>query len=371
MKSSFSVCVAHLAFLLFTLLATPPVVLASGEDSSPSPAPAPTPTRVQFRPNQVCQCSYKILVDSVVDCNPPSRCSCMTENNDLSTCACGIGDGDPMVRYTCGESDCCVGYGVRRDRSRHLQMVLGNSTDEDVTVMDPSDKVHQELYQSYFEKCRDLNYDISLIVTSHLYVVASPSQSEDPTSAIGCPFLVTHAHFSNTEEASINSEEAGSEVKVATKELLVWYNKEQGEAQFLGEGTWRDKSYFVGQHPLHELAAAYEAVDATGEYDVVTNNCAHYILRLSQQMGISVDAKMTSFVTHRLMAESSNKMMTLMRDRVKDFSASNWFSYYFNSVVSWWRNTIMRSRSDGDTIDAATEEELMEQLVESTIATNV
>ncbi|CAB9501237.1 expressed unknown protein [Seminavis robusta] len=257
----------------------------------------------RFIPDQPCVCKT-----DVVDCTNPEDCTCLVQNEILSSCRCGLTAAATFRSYLCPTTECCAGHGTRR-RDRQL---MGADL-----AMDPDDPVHQELYKTYLERCGQYEYQTYLYVTHHMYAVASPPD-EAFTGDEACPFLVTHAHFDSRDSP-------------ATKMLLFWETKEEGEARF-ANGLWKDKSIQVGSFPLSELARAYEAVDleSDGPFDVVTNNCGNYIIRLALQLGIKIDPRIMSFVTQRLMEESSARFMKDLKGRMGSIWTViyEWIQYY-------------------------------------------
>lgn len=131
--------------------------------------------------------------------------------------------------------------------------------------------------------------------------MASPKEEGEQAN---CPFLVTYTTFSKQDNGA------------TTKQLLLWNTKEAGEAGFAG-GNYAANSYPIGTYHLSELARAYEEVNpATGRaYDIVNNNCASYMIDLAQALNVKIDSRVTSFVVRRLVEESSDSFLNMLRSR--------------------------------------------------------
>jgi hypothetical protein len=257
----------------------------------------------KFTPKQDCVCRGEVI------CKPKDLCTCLVKSNVLSSCRCGFSDADKFETNLCVQTECCDGYDDEEvQHRRHLK-----GADFEVDHDNPH---HQQLYQMYLETCGGYEYDVYLYVTSHLYAVLSPS-SPDAIEA-KCPFLVTHAHFESSDG-------------VAIKKLLFWESQEKGNARFAG-GNWEEKAMFVGSFSLLELARAYESVDldSDGPYDIVSNNCGNYIIRVGLQVGIRIDSQMISFVTQRLIEQSSAKFLDGIKAGVNSFwvFVKDWIQYY-------------------------------------------
>ena len=184
-------------------------------------------------------------------------------------CVC-INLDAPIPELPC-DSACCV----RR---------LGESSFE-VTEGDKD-------YQAIAEQCGNVEYEVSLYVTDHLYAVARPTVAT-------CPWLVTHADFEQDNTAQ--------------KSIHVLDDADEAHNLFQEETL-----YPLGNFQLTQLASAVEKADpaAAGEYHPITNTCAHYLLELAQGLEVPVDASMSLFVARRLLASKSQGFLDSIRQHV-------------------------------------------------------
>jgi hypothetical protein len=147
------------------------------------------------------------------------------------------------------------------------------------------------------DKCGEYAYDVSIYVDSHLHAVASPKEE---AVAAGCPFIVTHAVFDQSDGPG-------------RKEILVWWDKEEAESLFLADG-----SFPIGLFKLSDLAQAYEGAnpnaDGAGVYDVLTNNCGTYMVSLGLALGVQINTKMTAFIARRLLEHAGQELIHSIRE---------------------------------------------------------
>jgi hypothetical protein len=181
-------------------------------------------------------------------------------------------------------------------------------------------------YDSYLSDCGPFEYNVALYVdeSTHLYAVAFPKED---AAAAGCPLFATH---------SIVQLHGAP----ATKELLVWDDVEQGRNMFDNDGL-----ISVGAIKLADMARAFEKVElgSKGGYDIVTNNCATYLVNLASELGVKVDTRITGFVARRLLENSGSEFVNSVR-----------------ASVNYW--TLFQGRNLRSA-EAATDEEIVELVV--------
>ena len=143
----------------------------------------------------------------------------------------------------------------------------------------------QEYNTEQLEACVDYDYDGYLHVgDAHFYVVGVPG--EEAKSA-GCPAMAAHVVYE-------------SEDSVPVKQALIWNDPEECQSHF-------DESLYFGTWRLETLLEASKQAEYTrpGSYNIITNNCAVFLLDLTRILDVKIDARMTSYVTRRLLQESS------------------------------------------------------------------
>jgi hypothetical protein len=77
----------------------------------------------------------------------------------------------------------------------------------------------------------------------------------------------------------------------------------------------------VGTFQVADLASAFDKVEPGGSnnggaYDIVTNNCATYLVNLASELGVKVDNRITSFVARRLLENSGSEFVKSVRASV-------------------------------------------------------
>jgi hypothetical protein len=181
-------------------------------------------------------------------------------------------------------------------------------------------------YDRYLSDCGSFEYYVALYVdeSTNLYAVAFPNED---AAAAGCPMIATHA-IVQLHGAP------------ATKELLVWDDVEQGRNMFDSDGF-----VSVGTFQVADLARAFDNVElgSKGGYDIVTNNCATYLVNLASELGVKVDTRITGFVARRLLENSGSEFVKSVRASV--------------SYLTLFQGRNLRSA------EAATDEDIVELVV--------
>jgi len=161
-----------------------------------------------------------------------------------------------------------------------------------------------EEFISYLDECGSEEYEVSLHVgdNGHLHGLASPVEQEAVEA--GCPSLATHA--------SLSTEEDGN----SYKELLAFHDHEEFKDEFQGENA-----VSIGQFSLTDLAEAYEKAEVSENsvYDLLSNNCASYLVNLSRHLGVPIDRWIKSFVANRLLQGKGRHIVDQIRESFMGF----------------------------------------------------
>jgi hypothetical protein len=141
-------------------------------------------------------------------------------------------------------------------------------------------------------ECMADQYDMFLVMKgAHMTGLATPSATESL-----CPNVVFH---SNVEI------EGGMTKSVMTME-------QEGVSKI-----GADEKLHLGVESLSSIVAAFDRADVSkkGEkaYDAVTNNCVVLLRNMADPLNIPVDQRMIGFVSKRLLAESADHMIDLMK----------------------------------------------------------
>lgn len=255
----------------------------ASEGFLPPPPPPPATNEPTHSPtphtNDPCGCSLNYL-----DCSN-QECVC----NDLAAEDC-----------TCDYDACCLRRRVRRMLAADQTFLQGNA---DVVVA-------KEQTSLLLESCVSYDYESYLFVDTHLYGLAIPASAE--AIQAGCPFLAIHANFlSHTGHVQ--------------KQLLVWRSVTEGQLQFPSE-----YQYPMGVFPLHVLLEAFEQTPLPQQskiYDIVSNNCALYLVQLAKRLNITIDRHVAGFVAARLWQENGDSLLQAIRSSV------NYQSYFGGTSV--------------------------------------
>jgi hypothetical protein len=167
-----------------------------------------------------------------------------------------------------------------------------------------------DTYQQYLEACGHFEYPLFLHVDQHSHLLVYGVPPETAVEA-GCPFGAAHTVFVTRQGKP-----------VVVKEILMWTNVDEGLSMF------QEESLSVGTFKLADLARAYEATPdgtdesgkANGVYDIVTNNCATYMVKMATTLGVKIDSRITSFVARRLVEESGKDLANKIRSSLNYFS---------------------------------------------------
>lgn len=143
--------------------------------------------------------------------------------------------------------------------------------------------------------CWHEDYNLSLIVNGHLFLAAIPANEQS-----SCPPLLADARFMN--------DAGGFEPHMALSELsddMV--------------GPILDSAYPLGAFPLEELLLAFDTavVSADTSYDIMSNNCATFVLSVLSQLQLEVDQVIITYTVDKLLeSETVVGMMVEGMDQV-------------------------------------------------------
>jgi hypothetical protein len=237
---------------------------------------------------------------STGECYGASLCSCLTSANvfyagsnptGVLSCAEIVGKTFTMCTHTGSTSQACSAS--RRTRSRR-QLLKDDSSSSFLLEKGSAD------YHRYADLCGSFEYDVFLFVDDHFYAVAHPKEE---AASVGCPAVVTHATFQHGSEHY-------------KKEIMAWKTKEEADSVFP-----EDQSLFIGTFKVSDVVRAHEGVDPVPKaYDVLTNNCADFILSLASSLNVKIDAKITTYVTRRLVAEAGKSVADKIRKSANFFN---------------------------------------------------
>ena len=228
----------------------------------------------------------------MLTCQESLNCECRKENNQ-----CQCTEPGKLLFTVCDGDECC-NFGRRRLLLETADTFVQNDNDDDEM-------------QTLVKECGEYDYETRLYVDSHLYAIASPMRDAETA---GCPFVVTHSVYTGEEESGGGT---------TNKEMHIWTDKTKGETYF-ADGLLLEGSMRTGTFKFMDLVRAYQEADAGGGggdvYNVVTNNCGHFIVNLAKALGIQIDASMMAFVVRRLLQKSGKYLVARIRSSV-DYSS--------------------------------------------------
>ena len=73
------------------------------------------------------------------------------------------------------------------------------------------------------------------------------------------------------------------------------------------------------------MAVAYEKTEPTGSsthsaYDVITNNCASFLINMAVEMNVKIDSNVVSFAVRRLIQQSGKDLASRIRGSINYLS---------------------------------------------------
>ena len=152
-------------------------------------------------------------------------------------------------------------------------------------------------YGAFVKACGDLDYEGGLYIDEapHFYAIAAP---KGDAMAAGCPFLAASVEF-DSDNVSMH------------KQMSAWEDIEVAESFFSKE------SLAMGTFQAADLVSAFEESNAGGgSYDVLTNNCAGFLLSIASHLGVRIGSRETKFVTRRLLEENAKGLVQRIKSSV-------------------------------------------------------
>lgn len=155
-------------------------------------------------------------------------------------------------------------------------------------------------------KCDDLEYDVLLLIDSHLVMALVPSKEAEHS---GCKPFLFHAKFDE-------------ETKTMNKEVI-----EVDSTDIVFEGVLETGEHFLSldKFPLNELTYAFDeaAINAEGHddsFDIVENNCGDFLAHFLQIIGHKTsDDEMMAITSGLILANP--ELPNSMREKVVGTSA--------------------------------------------------
>ena len=180
------------------------------------------------------------------------------------------------------------------------------------------------------EECRQIDYNIDLIVDGHLVMALLPST--DATAA-GCKSYLMHSNFIK-------------ETDIMEKELIEF---DEPKAIFDTLSGTHDSLIPFGSYPLEEIIQSftYSSVNAIGhdddKYNIVWNNCGDFLATFLQNLGHRTSkAEMMAIASNLVLA--SPELVDKVRAEVKGTTVEHLSDLELMSMVVEMR---MSSMEDG------------------------
>jgi len=173
-----------------------------------------------------------------------------------------------------------LGLNVGPEFNSHLSQKKWNS---DAHVHDVDEAALTS--SARLDECGQVEYDVSLYVDNHMYVVATPRDAK-------CPVLASHAVFGDES---------------TSKQMLVWNTKEQ-VAVF-------DTALPVGTYALNDYVGAYKTANpGNGVYEIVENNCGDFVANMGVALGVKPTEEMSTYIVDNLIGNSRNNFVSSIRE---------------------------------------------------------
>ena len=111
-----------------------------------------------------------------------------------------------------------------------------------------------------------------------------------------------------------------------------------------------------------------------GNYDLVKNKCAHYVVKLAQQVDQDITPQIdypraTSFVARRLVKETSAQFVDSLRDDMVFVKVRSWWESLYRDYIQYYVGFLWGADSDvsdGSNHKEATDEALLEEFTKQT-----
>jgi len=162
----------------------------------------------------------------------------------------------------------------------------------------------KEAWQTYNEKCSEFEFELGLLVDTHLVLIAMPHTEE--AMAAGCAPLLFHAKMTANEGPH-------------QKEVVVLESTEEEVATILEEESIKFRT-----HQFFNIATAYDlagenAPGAEGR-DVILNNCGDFVSQFGAFLGLKWTPEVTMEISQRLLKNGGDEFVKSIRGN-EHFSA--------------------------------------------------
>ena len=195
------------------------------------------------------------------------------------------------IRYRCCEQNRRLEAIIVDDAKELLNILIDDDGEEKVNMV-----LNDVDWAKYNEQCSTFDYDVYVHVNSHIAAVAMPNLKAEEA---GCPPLAIHAH-----------PDPNSTTMAMKKEVvaLPWYSGTQTTRQFLDENAF---SIAIGV-PFVEIAAAFDNVILTPQFDLLSNNCGDFMKSFCSNLGVKLTPEFTSYVAKALMVHMGENLLSKM-----------------------------------------------------------
>ena len=199
----------------------------------------------------------------------------------------------------------CEGCDCRRRRRRALADRAGVSYDR---------TLEESSWQMYKDTCKNFDYDLSLLVDSHLYLIAQPSAEG---VAAGCMPLAFHSRTDLDGDAASTDADLVLEKQILKIEFAEKEDEEDQQIHAVVEAFAKQNGIGLGNHSFVDIARAYDTAEANAPgmktHDMVKNNCGDFVKSFGGELGVKVTPEMTVSIAKKLLEHGDADLLDELR----------------------------------------------------------
>ena len=178
--------------------------------------------------------------------------------------------------------------------------------------------LEESSWQMYKDTCKNFDYELSLVVDSHLYVVAHPNAEG---AAAGCTPLAFHSHAGVDDDGDGSTN--GGDLVLQKEILKIEFDEkdakddEQQQIHAVVEAFAKQNGIRLGKHSFVDIARAYDTAEANAPgmktHDMVKNNCGDFVKSFGGELGVKVTPEMTVSIAKKLLEHGDEDLLDELR----------------------------------------------------------
>ena len=179
--------------------------------------------------------------------------------------------------------------------------------------------LEETTWQTYKETCNGFDYELSLLVDSHLYLIAHPS---DEGVAAGCKPLAFHS--TTSKRVDINDADADVAVDATHEKQILQIDARENDGEDEENGVYaiveafaKDNGISLGKHSFVDIAQAYDKAEANAPgmktHDIVKNNCGDFVKSFGSELGVKATPELTVSIAQLLLEHGDEEFLDELR----------------------------------------------------------